>query len=435
MDRRAFIAGSGAALTLPLFRPGRAEAQVAPKRLVVIFTANGTIPSAFFPTGTETGFTFGPILQPLDAFKPKMAVLKGLTMKSRGTGPGNGHTQGIGHLLTGAPLLTGTLLDGGGRPSGYASHISIDQSIANAIATGTRMASLQLGVRVLIPETPVRARLSYAGPNQPLVPNDDPYNVFDQLFGSLAGTPAQQMKIIAQRKSVLDNSLKDINRLMGKLGTDDRERLQSHTGAIRSIEAALRPNAAGCNAPTLETARLNPKSSTTYPTMSQYQMRLLAAAFACDITRVATVLYNSSQSAQNFPWLGINTAHHNISHEPDGNAVAQDQLLKINTWYATQVKTLLDELAKYPEGPGKTVLDNTLVVWANEIGVGNSHTQNNIPILLAGGPVGGLRLGRFITYNNLPLNNLWVSLGRAFGVGMDTFGDRRFCTGALPNLT
>ncbi len=421
---------------LPVLRPDRLMAAIpkTPKRLVVIFTPNGTVPSAFWPTGGETDFKLGPILEPLEAHRRRLLVLEGVNMQSRGTGPGNGHTQGIGHLLTGTPLLPGVLVDGMGRPSGYAGGVSVDQEIANHISVGARVHSLPLGVRVIVPATPVRARLSYRGANQPLVPNDDPYDVFDGLFGGLAGTPQEQAKVVGQRRSVLDKTRHDIQRLMAEVGAEDRRRLESHLQSIREVESNLAPSANRCAVPPVSKTRIDVTANDEYPNVSRLQMDLIATALACDVTRVVSLLYSSTQSGQSFTWLGSTRGHHSLSHEPDSNIEVQNTLVSINRWYAGEMRYLLDRLAALPEGNG-SVLDSTLVVWCNELGVGNTHSKLNLPFVMAGGGA-GFRMGRHVRYGGegQSHNNLLVSLCNAFGVPRESFGDPRFCSGALPNL-
>jgi len=84
-------------------------------------------------------------------------------------------------------------------------------------------------------------------------------------------------------------------------------------------------------------------------------------------------------------WLDIAEGHHELSHEPDTNTKAMEKLTKINKWYCEQMAYLAKRLSETPE-PGSTgsLLDNTLIVWTNELGKGNSHTLDNIPWVLVG---------------------------------------------------
>jgi hypothetical protein len=135
-------------------------------------------------------------------------------------------------------------------------------------------------------------------------------------------------------------------------------------------------------------------------------------------------------------WLGINEGQHDLSHEPDGNKEAQDKLTRINQWYCGQLAYLARRLAETPEPGGEgSLLDNTLIVWTNELGKGNSHTLDNIPFVLVGNGL-GFRMGRFLKYPRVPHNRLLLSLAHGFGHRIRRFGNPDFCgDGPLPNLT
>ncbi len=440
MSRRSMLGLSGlglAAIALPSLRPRRASAApiTAPQRLLCIFTPCGTVGPKFWPTGTETAFTLGPILAPLADFKSRMLVLRGLDMKSASAGPGNSHTKGIGQLLTGTPLLEGTLVDGMGRLTGYAGGISVDQQIASVIGKDTPLGSIPAGVRVEVPATPVRARLSYRGPNQPETPADDPFALFERVYGGLSGSKEEHLRRIAERKSVLDHSREELQSLYSRVSSEDRARFEAHVASIAEVEKAL-GGATGCTAPTAP-AKFDVRAALNYPKVSRFQLDILASAFACDVTRVASMLYSSSQSGQIFPWLGIgNRNHHDFSHD----STAGEQLTKINAWYAGEIAYFCKKLSELPDVDGRTVLDNTLIVWMNEMSDGLTHNMNDIPTVLIGGTaagagVGGLRMGRYVQYADAPHNNLLVSLCNAYGISMTTFGDARFCTGPLARLT
>ena len=93
---------------------------------------------------------------------------------------------------------------------------------------------------------------------------------------------------------------------------------------------------------------------------------------------------------------------------------------------------MLQRLSEIPEGDG-SVLDNTLVLWGNEVAVGSSHAHTDIPFLMAGGGW-YFRTGRALTYNGASHSNLLVSVLNAMGVNATTFGNPDVCTGDLPGL-
>ena len=127
------------------------------------------------------------------------------------------------------------------------------------------------------------------------------------------------------------------------------------------------------------------------------QIDLLVNSLTNDMTRVATLQYMRSVGQAQMRWLGIEEGHHSLSHEPDNNKDAYDKLKKINTWFCGELAYLAKRLTETPEPTGDgSMLDHTLIVWTNELGKGNSHTLDNIPLVLVGGGA-GFKMGRALT--------------------------------------
>ena len=128
--------------------------------------------------------------------------------------------------------------------------------------------------------------------------------------------------------------------------------------------------------------------------------------------------------------------HHELSHNPDSDEKSVEKLTKINNWYCEQMAYMAKRLAETPEPGGKgSLLDNTLIVWTNELGKGNSHTLDNIPWVLVGNGL-DFRTGRSLKYPRLPHNRLLLALAHGFGHRIEKFGNPDFCgAGPLPNLT
>src|SRR5436190_12665477 len=157
------------------------------------------------------------------------------------------------------------------------------------------------------------------------------------------------------------------------------------------------------------------------------QIDLLVNSFVNDMARVATLQYTKSVGQARMKWLDVSNGHHELSHEPDKNEEAQDKLVRINKWFAGELNYLVQKLAGTPEpGGAGNLLDNTLVVWTNELGKGNSHTLDNIPFLLMGGGL-GFKMGRSLKFKDVPHNRLLLSLSHAFGHPIKTFGNPDYC--------
>jgi hypothetical protein len=171
------------------------------------------------------------------------------------------------------------------------------------------------------------------------------------------------------------------------------------------------------------------------PDITRLQLDLLALALACDLTRVASVQFSTAINAIGFPWLNSTAEGHNLSHRGPSDTAAKDQLTQRARWYAEQIAYLAQQLAAITEGD-RTVLDNTVMVWGNELSLGNSHSHSEVPFMLLGSAGGSLRTGRYLQFGAQPHNRLLVSVLQAMGVEATTFGHADFGSGgALPGLT
>jgi hypothetical protein len=432
ISRRKLL-GAGAALAGTALLPRSVwAASPPPKRLVIMFSANGTIFNSWLPQGTETSFTLSPILSALGPFQNKLLVLNGINVKSASNGPGDDHMKGMGHMLTGIELLPGNTMGGAGTPAGFAGGISIDQRIAADIGQNTRFPSLEFGV--MVQNSDVWARMIYSGANQPLPPMEDPVAAFSRIFAGSTLSAAQTAILLQRRKSVLDYAQGSLGALAGRIGADDRVRVQQHLNSVQQIEKQLLSQTGACSAPMVTQTDLTKVAN--YPAIGKTQMDLLVAALACDQTRIASLQWSHSVSDIPMPWLNISTGHHTLSHDADTDAPAQMSLVQINTWYAQQFAYLLKGLDAVMESDGTTLLDNCLVIWINELSKGNVHSHQPLPVVIAGSAGGALRSGRLVTYSpQQPHNNLLVSIANAMGTNISTFGNPAYCTGPLSNLT
>ncbi|MDA0281855.1 MAG: DUF1552 domain-containing protein [Planctomycetota bacterium] len=434
-SRRRFLKSLGlkaAALPFLMNLPslGFAGSSSRKKRLVVMFSPNGTVPKEFWPDQEGSEFVLKPILKPLEPFRDRMLVLNGVCDKVRGDG--DSHMRGIACLLTGIELFPGNIQGGSHTPAGWSTGISLDQELKNVFQanpeTHTRFGSLEFGVMV-----PDRAdtwtRLSYAGPNKPVAPIDNPYQMFEKLYG--------QMQDRESLSSVLDDVQADLKKLSSVVSVADRRLLDEHATFVREMEKELKA------APATDAEHAVPdfqpgirEDNDNIPQISRMQIDLMVNSFVSDFARVSTLQFTNSVGQARMRWLGIDEGHHSLSHEGDDNADAQEKLTKINTWYCEQLAYLVKRLAETPEpgGPG-SLLDNTQIVWGNELGKGNSHTLDNIPFVMVGGG-SDFKTGRSLKFNKVPHHRLLLSLAHSFGHQIETFGNPSYCKdGPLAGLS
>ncbi len=154
------------------------------------------------------------------------------------------------------------------------------------------------------------------------------------------------------------------------------------------------------------------------------------------MARIATLQYTNSVGQARMKWLGIDDGHHSLSHKPDSDEESQKKLIKINKWFCEQLAYLVKKLDTTPEPNGDgTLLDNTTIVWTNELGKGNSHTLNDVPLVLIGKGL-DFKMGRSLQFKNLAHNRLLMSFAHAMGHRVKTFGNPNFCgDGIISELT
>ena len=424
-----------------------ARASRPPRRLVVLFTPNGTILDEFFAPTNDGSVQLGRILQPLAPFREHLLLLDGLTMGVTAIAPGNEHQRGMASWLTGQPNGEGDFCGGdacmSGR-SGWATGPSIDQLVAQRHVGTTPISSLELAVR--LEGTNNRHRMSYRSSAQPIAPDPDPNSVYKRLFGLSADKLDSQ---ISATQFLSD----EYKKLQQHVSTPDRARLQAHLEGVESIERRLHHGAADrrASASISEPKKLDKDAAANYAELTQLQLDMLVAALRTDSTRVASLMWSGAtakvlpvwlhgQSYAEFPFGSpMSTDFHAHTHEPyvdpshARQAETRNKLLSIYRWYADAVAGLLRRMQAVVEPDGSTLLDNTLVLWGTELASPNVHTFDRMPFVIAGGSQ-FLQTGRYHDYAGEQHTALLATLGLAFGLPDEPFGHPDFARAPLHAL-
>jgi hypothetical protein len=429
-SRRHFLqALSAGALTLPVLRLLRAEA--GPRRLVLLMQNNGTQQSNFWPDANLSS----PILDYLftdpktgkdNGLRRKTNLIKGVYVPADANGTnGNQHDMGFARMYTGAKLISQ-----GGQPWGGAA--SVDQLVAQAWGIDTLTLAVLASQDEPHPKPGFDHRQSccYLGPGTIKHPRTDPLAVFRYLFPP-ATTDA------ARRKSVLDAVAQNLGEVSQRLGPSERAKLDYHLSAIRDVEQRLAAGGPTCTppAPPPDYVAMDPSAETsdeTYlPQMVGNMVDLLVLALQCGLTRIATLQLGYGGGKWRFGWQGINlNCHDNVAHFDitDAGVLPENtkRVVLMNQYYASCVARLATQLDAIPEGAG-TMLDNTLLVWANELGRGD-HNQENVPIILIGRAGGALPDGgQVINSGRQVFNRLGCTILNAMGQPAAGFGDVPDC--------
>jgi Protein of unknown function (DUF1552) len=442
LDRRTFLRGAGAALALPWLeamapRAARAAASGKPPvRLACIYFPNGVWQPAWIPKQEGADYELPFSLTPLAALKKHMLVLSGLDKAhSRG---GDGHYAKTANFLTGLVVMktTGKDVSVGG--------VSIDQLVAAKVGHLTPLPSLELGTEPVISGIDSNvgytrlygSYISWRSPTQPVAKEINPKLVYERLFGpkDAKGEPLPGGRRDGDR-GLLDLALEDARSLRARLGRDDQLKIDEYLDAVRAVERRLeyasQPDPRDWKPDTAPAEATPPGVPKDFREHIRVMLDLMTLAFWTDSTRVCSFMFANDVSGRNFSFLdAVKGGHHDTSHH-ENRPEKTEQYQRINRWHAEQFAGFLDRLKAIKEGEG-TLLDNSMVLFGCGMSDGNRHDPNNLPILLGGHGGGALNPGRHIASpKNTPLCNLYVSILRAAGVRVESFGDS---TGPLPGV-
>lgn len=450
VNRRVFLKGLGAGLALPAFETflgastARAEAAKAaaglattatgaPLRTAFLYKPNGMNMEKWALAGAGSDFAFGPTHEPYAKFKDQLHVL-GRLAHQNGTA---GMDGGGDHARANASFLTGA------RPRKTAGAdiklgISVDQVIANAIAGKTRFPSIELscdgvrksGVCDSGYSCAYQFNLSWRSETTPMTPESNPRHVFERLFGS--GSKEERRKNFALRnqrqRSLLDFVMEDAKQLDRQLGRNDRLKLDEYMTGVREIERRIE-RAEKFGLPEVPEMEMPEGIPGNYEDHVRLMMDLLVLAFETDSTRVATFLLAHDGSNRSFKEIGVPDGHHSISHH-QGNPESLDKLAKIDLFYSRQFAYFLEQLQSRKDLDGRSILDNSMIVWGSGLADPDRHRHSDLPIVLAGRGGGTVQTGRHsLAGQDTPMSNLFLSLLDRVGVKEERFGDS---TGRLP---
>ncbi len=462
-SRRAFlraagVSGAAAAVASLLPRP-LAEAATGPKRIVFITNGQGTDMTRWRPTGGETDFALGSVLDPFEAFRDRLLVLDGVDNEAAYLGVAGGHF-GMSTLWTGVPIPEGTVRDEG---VGWPQAASIDRAIAARVGGETRFDAFYWGTwpASLSGGNQGPNGIAYhRGPDQPIEPELYPDRAFDRLFDGITGDGAQVARLRAERRSVLDLVTGELGRVRAELPEADRDRMDAHLHGFRSLEERLADLAPMCVVPERprDFSESEMRSFSNHPEITELQFQLMAHALACDLTRVACFQWPHSEGTGNFleaegyrDFGSFHARAHQMSYEVVGDEVvtdadriaAREDMANLTRWRAEKiVHHLLENML--PD-----VLDNTLVVWSAEMSEGGTHSNRNIPLVMVqGSEYGAFRTGRYLKFGDWnpfedyngehggrPMNQVLVSLCQSMGLeDVNVVGDPSIAGGPLGEL-
>jgi hypothetical protein len=476
------VTATGMMSGLSLGGAGRARAQGPLPRFLFIYNGHGWTPRAFFmrppgltqpswghwsdilrigagvlpnttPENSEFEFSLADVpesdasrlLAPVWAHRRKMMAFEGLAMLSTAFDMhGDAHAQNHLASFTAGPAA----YEYEGQKS-HAAYPSIDYRVLEHIR-----ASTDDPLAFAMHFNPNQWRSSgtdgfhyglYApntdGSAMERVPTEgDPQRAAMRLFGGLdLGMEEAERRAMAQR-AMFAQLQRHYGELVNKTSGFDRGRLEEHRDLLSGLETSLSRPRPMCTNPTI--------GSISGVTPAEAQLNdfdsfanIITASFGCGLSRVATLSVGLAQELYGIdPSVDV---HHAYEHNSDpvsyyleggGNIEAEAGLIRRNEETMKMVEKVISLLDGMTDSDGSKVLDNTIVLYANEAADG-AHGTEFCPFLVFGGGNIGLRTGTYLKYpQNLPNpwgrnyrneytgtphTRLYIALLQAMGVDID----------------
>ncbi len=415
LPRRTFLRGSGTVLALPLLDAmvpalcaERLTAAAPVRRLGFIYYPLGVDRDRWRPIGEGANYQLSEALAPLAPHRSKFLVLSGLSSDPDRTKAGF-HDRAMASFMTGCEPTEGKVQVG----------ISVDQVAAQSLGKETQFASLEL-------TTEDTGRLPgpvFKTATNPLPFEKNPRFVFERLFGEGGRIdPVASAERAAADRSSLDTVTGRIAELKARLSAGDRHKLDEYVASIRDVERRIQV-AMKKQPVDLPEATRPPGIPDSWPEHVKLMFDLQTLALQADLTRVWTFMYAREASTISFPQLDISMSHHEISHH-NFEKVKLAALAKINVHQSELFAYFLAKLDALKEG-NSTLLDHSLIMYGSSLSVPTSHSQRDLPIIVAGGAAGRIAGGRHIRYpgDMTPLTNLYLTMLDKVGVPTETLGD------------
>ena len=415
ISRRTVLKGAGAAIALPMLQAMRPLKTIAatltsssadvPKRIAFMYIPNGVISQHWLPQDSQTDWLESQTLQPLKSVRDDIVIINGL---NRVYVSGEPHSQAASCWMTSAQPWD--------RPDGAtAINATLDQIIAKNMGGATPFPSLELSCNSFTDnmEPKLFDAISWYGPTHDARSENDPKKVFQRLFGDSSHF----------NRSVLDTVLEEARTLKTRLGQEDQRKLDEYMESVRAIEKRLdhqsdsRSNLAGIKFDVPD--EIPPNRGEYLRLMGD----LMVLAFRTDQTRIVSLMVGPERWETPQIYDGVfdkPVQHHQMTHD-DG---FDEDVALIDRFHITQYLYLINELKKHEDSEGRSLLDGTYFVLGSGLGDGNSHSYNQLPMIIAGGSAHGIEMGRQVQCKkDTPLANLWLSLANEMGVELNEFAD------------
>ncbi|MBM3793207.1 MAG: DUF1552 domain-containing protein [Acidobacteria bacterium] len=431
LSRRALVRGAGgAAMALPFLdamRPalaGPAEAgskALQARRVAVVYVPNGIIMNQWLPQGTGRGFRMARVLKPLERHRSHITQITGLSNPAASGSKGGAHAKASGSFLSAAqPKHT--------AGADVRAGVTFDQLLAQRFAAETRVPSLQLGCEDsrMVGNCDTGSScaytntLSWKNAETPLAVEVNPRSVFERLFGTMDPSldAATRRRRELYRKSILDLTRHQTQSLTATLGATDRRKMDEYLTSIREVETRIARAEKEPEVPMGEKPSGIPFEFREYVKL---MFDLQVIAFQADLTRVSTMMIGREGSVRTYPEIGVPDPHHPLTHHRNHPDFIE-KVTKINEYHVELFAYFIERLEATRDGDG-SLLDKSAILYGGALSDGNGHSNDNLPLLLAG-HAGGIRGGAHIAAApKTPVSNLFLTMMGETGSNAASFGD------------
>jgi len=405
MERRRFLQAGFASVALPALEAfGSPEPPAKQARTFVSVGAYlGWHAPAFYPKQTGAGYQMPPLLEPLDQHREHFTVFSGLDHRAP-----NGHDAWNNYLC-------------GKVPGSY----SLDQVIADRIGQKTRFPSLHL-IAGASEHTNGR-QMSYTKDGVPLPEIERPSVLYKRLFMSQADR-ARVEYVLTSGKSVLDDVLDDAKRLNAELPAPDRAKLGEYFESVRGVEKRMSRQIETIDEPIPQPDYKLPETDPITPNLmmeaEQVLYDLMTLAIQTESTKVMTFgLYGLGQ-VFTIDGQPLSAGYHALSHHGNDPGMVRD-LVKLERSHMLQLAGFLRQLREKKDAHDRPLLESTIVLVGTGMGDASRHSNQNLPMLVAGG---GFQHGRHIAVDRKAadaplLGDLYVTLMQRLGMEIGEFSN------------
>jgi hypothetical protein len=403
--RRRFLGHAGSLIALPFFESaGRAvpaSATAGARNLVCVGAYLGLHTPALYPTSAGRDYALTPSLEPLRDLREDFTLLSGLDHRA-----GGGHGNWANYLC--------------GKKIG---DISLDQRVATHIGDSARFPSLVLSAGSGAPS------MSYMKGSVALPAIDRPSVLYRKLFASESDRRRIEYLLQSGRSS-LDFVLEDAATLRNSLNHGDREKLDEYFNSVREVEIRMGKQMARGREIIPSTDYKLPSADPIAPNLmiecESILFDLMALALQSNSARVLSLVLPGGGQVFTVDGKMLKNGYHALSHHGnDPEKIAE--LVLIDRENLQCFANFIRKLKSLQDAEGKSLLDNTIVMFGTGMGDASRHSSDDLPTLVAGG---GFKHGRHLAFSRTApepeqrlLGDLFLSIERRLGLDSSSFSN------------